>query len=197
MVLKLGRFGQYSRNIWKVLKWCLRRMGVSWTDNVRNEEVLLRVKEQRKILHDTTKRTADSIGHILRRNCLLQRTIEKKIKGGIEVTWRRGRRRRNLLDYFRKGEDTLIWRRKLWIALCGELALEEVFRPVVRQTTKWMNEYETYFHIPDALTPILYFILYILCIQTFYFFNLQPSISVSHIYIQKTYRHHQSATIPY
>jgi len=25
----------------------------------------------------------------------------------------------------RKGEDTLIWRRKLWIALCGELALQE------------------------------------------------------------------------
>jgi hypothetical protein len=25
----------------------------------------------------------------------------------------------------RKGEDTLISRKKLWIALCGELALEE------------------------------------------------------------------------
>jgi hypothetical protein len=25
----------------------------------------------------------------------------------------------------RKVEDTLIWRKKLWIALCGELALEE------------------------------------------------------------------------
>ena len=25
----------------------------------------------------------------------------------------------------RKGEDTVIWKRKLWIALCGELALEE------------------------------------------------------------------------
>jgi hypothetical protein len=25
----------------------------------------------------------------------------------------------------RKGEDTLIRRRKLWIALCGEFALEE------------------------------------------------------------------------
>jgi len=37
----------------------------------------------------------------------------------------------------RKGEDTLIWRRKLWIALCGELALEEALD---RQTTKWMNE---------------------------------------------------------
>ena len=38
------------------------------------------------------------IGHILRRNCLLQRVIEGKIKGGIEVTGRPGRRRRKLLD---------------------------------------------------------------------------------------------------
>jgi len=36
--------------------------------------------------------------HILRRNCLLQQVIEGKIKGQIEVTRRRGRRRRKLLD---------------------------------------------------------------------------------------------------
>jgi hypothetical protein len=34
----------------------------------------------------------------LRRNCLLQQVIEGKIKGGIEVTGRRGRRRRKLRD---------------------------------------------------------------------------------------------------
>jgi hypothetical protein len=34
----------------------------------------------------------------LRRNCLLQRVMEGKIQGGIEVTERRGRRRRKLLD---------------------------------------------------------------------------------------------------
>jgi hypothetical protein len=27
--------------------------------------------------------------------------------------------------YYDTQEDTLIWKRKLWIALCGELALEE------------------------------------------------------------------------
>jgi hypothetical protein len=33
--------------------WCWRRMKkISWTDRVRNEEVLLRVKEQRNILHE-------------------------------------------------------------------------------------------------------------------------------------------------
>ena len=65
---------------------------------MRNEEVLLRVKEERKIIHEISKRKANSIGHILRRNCLLQQFIEGKIKGGIEVTGRRGRRRRKLLD---------------------------------------------------------------------------------------------------
>ena len=44
------------------------------------------------------KRKANWIGHILRRNCLLQRVIEGKIKGEIEVKGRRGRRRRKLLD---------------------------------------------------------------------------------------------------
>jgi hypothetical protein len=73
---------------------------ISWTDHVRNEEVLLRVKEQRNILHEIRKRKPNWIGHILR--------TEGKIQGGIEVTGRQGRRRRKLLDTLRKGEDTLI-----------------------------------------------------------------------------------------
>jgi len=43
---------------------------------VRNEEVLLRVKEQRNILHEIRARKANWIGHILRINCILQRVIE-------------------------------------------------------------------------------------------------------------------------
>jgi len=79
--------------------WYWRRMEkISWTDHVRNEEVLLRVKEQRNTLHEITKRKANWIGHILRRNCLLQQVIEREIKEGIEVTRKRGRRRRKLLD---------------------------------------------------------------------------------------------------
>ena len=62
--------------------WCWGRMEkISWTDHVRNEEVLLRVKEQRNILHEIRKRKANWIGHILRRNCLLQRVIEGKKRG--------------------------------------------------------------------------------------------------------------------
>jgi hypothetical protein len=53
--------------------WCWREMEkISWTDHVRNEYVLLRVKEQRNILHEIHKRKVSWIGHILCRNCLLQ-----------------------------------------------------------------------------------------------------------------------------
>ena len=67
--------------------WCWRRMEISWTDHVRNEEVLLTVNEQRNILHEIRKWKANWIGNILRRNCLLQ-VIEGKTKGQIEVTRR-------------------------------------------------------------------------------------------------------------
>ena len=109
---------------------------ISWTDHVRNEDVLLRVKEQRNILREIRKRKANWIGHILRRNCLLQRVTERKIQGGIEVTGRQGRRRRKLLDdlkerrgYSHLKEEALD--RTVWRARFGR-----DFEPVVRQTTK-------------------------------------------------------------
>ena len=55
---------------------------ISWTEHVSNEEVLLRVKEQSNILYEINRPKANWIGHILRRNCLLQRVIEGKIKEG-------------------------------------------------------------------------------------------------------------------
>jgi hypothetical protein len=117
--------------------WCWRRIEkMSWTDHVRNEEVLLRVEEQRNILNEISKRKANWIGHILCRNCLIQRVIEGKIKGGIEVTGRRGRRRRKLLGdltekrgYSNLKEEALD--RTMWRARCGR-----VFGPVVRQTAE-------------------------------------------------------------
>ena len=56
-------------------------MEISWTDLMRNEELSLRVKEQRNILHEISKLKANWISHILRRSCFLQRVIEVKIKG--------------------------------------------------------------------------------------------------------------------
>ena len=113
--------------------WCWRRMErISWTDHVRNEEVLLRVKEQRNILREISKRKANWIGHILRRNCLLQRVIEGNIKRGTEV---RGRRRKLLDDlkkrrgYSHLKEEALD--RTVWRARFGRSV-----GPVVRQTAK-------------------------------------------------------------
>jgi len=86
----------------------IRLEKISLTDHVRNEEVLLRVKKKRNILHKISKRKSNWIGLILRRNCLLQRVIEGKIKWEIEVTERRGGRRRKLLDDLKEREYTLI-----------------------------------------------------------------------------------------
>jgi hypothetical protein len=69
---------------------------ISWTDRVRNEEVLHRVKEERNIVHTIKRRKANWIGQILRRNCLLKHVIEGKIKGRIEVTGRGDRRCKQL-----------------------------------------------------------------------------------------------------
>ena len=63
----------------------------------------------RNILHEIRKRKANWIGHILRRNCLLQRVTEGKIQGGIEVT--QEDKEEDVRSYWmtlRKGEDTLI-----------------------------------------------------------------------------------------
>jgi hypothetical protein len=49
------------------------------------------------------------IGHILRRNFFVKQVFEGKIKGRIEVTRRRGRRRKKLLDDlgYRRGYSNL------------------------------------------------------------------------------------------
>ena len=89
-----------------------------------------------RVPHEIRKQKANWIGHILRRNSLLQRVTEGKIQGGIEVTGGQGRRRRKLLDdlkemggYSHLKEEALD--RTMWRARFGR-----GFGPVVRQTTK-------------------------------------------------------------
>jgi hypothetical protein len=102
---------------------------ISWTDHVRNEEVLLRVKEQRDILHEISKWKANWIGRILRRTCLLRQVIEGKIKGRIEVTGRRGTKGRKLLDDLKERREYS--HRTMWRALFGRC-----FGLLMRETTK-------------------------------------------------------------
>jgi hypothetical protein len=68
----------------------------------RNEEVLHRIKEERNIVHTIKRRKVNWVGHILHRNCLLKHIIKVKVKGRIEIKGRRGRRRKQLLNYFKK-----------------------------------------------------------------------------------------------
>jgi len=81
---------------------------ISWTDHVRNEEVLFRVNVQRNILHEIRKRKANWIGHILRRNCLLKQVIEGKIKGRWKWQNYEEEDVRSYWMTLRTGEDTLI-----------------------------------------------------------------------------------------
>jgi hypothetical protein len=86
---------------------------------VRNE--VLRKTEERNILH-TVKRTKPNwIGYILRGNCFLKRVIE----GRIEVTRRRRRRCKELLDELKGAKGYSKLKEELWVAVFGELALKE------------------------------------------------------------------------
>ena len=102
---------------------------------MRNEEVLLRVKEDRSMLH-TIKWMANWIGRILCRNCLLKQVIEGKIEGRIVVMGRWGRRHEQLLDEFKEKRE--YWESKnealdctLWRASFGK-----GYGPVIRQATE-------------------------------------------------------------
>jgi hypothetical protein len=100
---------------------------------------LLRVNKQRNILYEIRKRKANWIVHILRRNCLLKQVIEEKIKGEMDVTRIRDRRRKKLMDdlkdrrgYSHLKEEALD--RTMWRNRFGR-----GFGPVVRQNTECMN----------------------------------------------------------
>jgi hypothetical protein len=82
--------------------WSCRRMEkVSWTDRVRNEEVLHRDNDERNILHTVKRGKAKLIGQILRGNCLVKQVIGGQIEGRIKMTGRRGRRREQVLHELR------------------------------------------------------------------------------------------------
>ena len=78
---------------------------------MRKNEVLHRIKQERNIIHTIKRRKGDWIGHILRRNCFLKCVIEGKIEGRIEVTGRRGRRSKLLLDDLK--ETRVYWKLKV------------------------------------------------------------------------------------
>ena len=76
-------------------------MEISWTNRVRNEEVLHGVKEEKNIVHTIKRRKTSLIGHILRRNCLSKHITEGQIQERAEVTGRTGGRLGSHRDDFK------------------------------------------------------------------------------------------------
>jgi hypothetical protein len=74
---------------------------ISWTDRVRNEEVLQETKEEQiSDVHTIIREKVNWIGHILHRNYILKHVIE----GNVEGTGRRERRRKHLLNDLKERE---------------------------------------------------------------------------------------------
>jgi hypothetical protein len=109
---------------------------ISWTARVRNEEVLHRVKEERNILHTIKRRKANWISHILRRNCLLKHVIEGKLEGRIEMTGRRRRRRKQLLDDLKEKKSYCQLKKEALDRTLWRTRFGRGYGPVVRQTTE-------------------------------------------------------------
>jgi hypothetical protein len=61
--------------------WHWRRMNkIRWTDRVKKEELLRRIKEERNVIHTLKRRRVNWIDHILRGNCLAKNVIEGKME---------------------------------------------------------------------------------------------------------------------
>jgi hypothetical protein len=95
-----------------------------------------RVKEERNSLRTVKSRKSNWIGHITRRTSLLKHVIEGTIEERLEVTRRRGRRGKQILDKLTETREH--WKlkkealdRTLWRTRYGR-----VHGTVSRQTTK-------------------------------------------------------------
>ena len=83
-------------------------------------------------LRTIKRRTANWMGHVRGRNCLLKHVTERKIVGWIEMRGRRGRRRKGLLYGIK--EKRGYW--KLKKEALDRCVWKSRFGPVVRQETE-------------------------------------------------------------
>jgi hypothetical protein len=107
---------------------------IIWTDHVRNEEMLHRVKEERNILHRVKRRKASWIGHIMHRIFLLKHVIEGKIWPRIEVMGRQGRNHKQLLGDLKEKRGN--W--KLNEQAPNHPHFGRGYGPLIKQTIEWM-----------------------------------------------------------
>ena len=119
--------------------WWRKMEKNGWTDHYWNEEVLHRVKEESNILHTIKRRKTDWIGHILCRNYLLKHVIGGNIERKIEVTGRREKRCKQLLDDLKGKRGYWKWKDEELDCCVWGTCFGRSYRPVIRQTTEWMN----------------------------------------------------------
>jgi hypothetical protein len=91
------------------------------------------------VVHTIKRRKANWIGHILRRNCLLKHVAEGELERRIEMTGRRGRRRKHLLDDLKEKRRYWILKEEALDRTQWRTRFERGYGPVVRQTAEWMN----------------------------------------------------------
>jgi len=99
---------------------------------ITNSDAKLEINLQHNLL--------SGIGHIWRRNCLLKHATERKTEGRTEATGLRERIRKQIMEtrccskLKEKAPDRFMSRTRLGGS----------YRPGVRLTTEWMNEYPDY-----------------------------------------------------
>ena len=85
------------------------------------------------------ERKANWFGHILRRNCLLERIIEGKIKEGIEVTERQGIIRKQLRDALKEIIGYGILKEEVLDCTVWKTWFGRGYGPIVTQTRELIN----------------------------------------------------------
>ena len=99
----------------------------------RRSRTLRGVKEDRNIERNLQWKKTNWIGHILHRNRLLKRIIERKVEGKMEVRGRGGRRRKKLLDDLEGTEIMLEMKEETLDLTLGGTCWKQL------QITEWMT----------------------------------------------------------
>ena len=90
--------------------WVYRRMlKISWTDRVRNTDVLARMKKEVEVLYEIKRRKLDYFGHVMRNE--KYRLLQLVMEGKIEGKRGQGRRKTSWLENLREwfGVDFLLF----------------------------------------------------------------------------------------
>jgi hypothetical protein len=92
--------------------------------------IINKVEEKRDILHTLNRRKANWTGHIMRRNGLRKHITEGELGEGIEVTRRRRRGHKQILDDLKKTRGCGKLKDEA-LDPCGKLALEDAARDLL------------------------------------------------------------------